>query len=122
MCSHAHNIPGELDQSPITTPTSTIGAVLGVLVVFLTIGTTLLVAIGLLRKKLKNKFLALKSQKPRQYLEEHDYVTHTVEPQQNQDGQDKNEGESLELKKNEETSTDKDKDYYFMDTTLIGEI
>ena len=47
-----------------------------------------------------------------------DYGTHSVaKPHQHDDGEDKNEGENLEL---DETNTDKDKDYYFMDTTLIG--
>ena len=47
-----------------------------------------------------------------------DYVIHSVaKPHQHHDSEDKNEVENLELK---ETNTDKDKDYYFMDTTLIG--
>ena len=49
-----------------------------------------------------------------------DYVTHCVaKTHQHDDGEDKNEGENLELK---ETNTDKDRDYYFMDTTLIGKL
>jgi DNA-dependent RNA polymerase auxiliary subunit epsilon len=113
----------EMVQSPIVTAISTIGVILGVLfvIVFLTFGSALVAAVGL-RKKLKTKFLNLKSQKTsRQYVEDHDYVIHAVEPHQHQEGHDENEGESLELKENEETQTDKDKDYYFMDTTLIGE-
>ena len=52
-----------------------------------------------------------------------DYVTHSVARiHQHDDGEDKNEGENLELKEIEETNTDKDKDYYFMDTTLIGKL
>ena len=110
-----------MDQSP----TSTVGVILGVLfvTVFLILGSALAMVVGL-RRKLKVKVLNLKSQRPRQYLGDHDYVTHTVEPHQHQEGHGKNhhsEGESLELNENEETQTDKDKDYYFMDTTLIGE-
>ena len=116
---HSHNI-GELDQSPTATPTSTVGAVLGVLFVLVLFLTFALVAAVGLRKKLKSKLLNLKPQKSRQYLEECDYVTHTVEPHQNLDGCDKNEGESLELRESDGPQTDKDKDYYFMDTTLIG--
>ena len=56
-------------------------------------------------------------------LEDNDYVTHSVaKPHQHNDGKDKNEGENLELKECDETRTDKDKDYYFMDTTLIGNL
>ena len=111
----------EMDQSP----TSTVGVILGVLfvTVFLILGSALAMAVGL-RRKLKVKVLNLKSQRPRQYLGDHDYVTHTVEPHEHQEGHGKNhqsEEESLELNENEETQTDKDKDYYFMDTTLIGE-
>ena len=52
-----------------------------------------------------------------------DHVTHSVgNPHQYHDGEDKNEGENLELKEIDETNTDKDKDYYFMDTTLIGNL
>ena len=53
-----------------------------------------------------------------------DYVTHCVaKTHQHDDGEDKNEGENLELKEVDETNTDnKDKDYYFMDTTLIGNL
>ena len=55
--------------------------------------------------------------------EDNDYVVHSVaKPHQCNDGQDKNEEESLELKDSDDTKADKDKDYYFMDTTLIGEI
>ena len=43
-----------------------------------------------------------------------------MEPHQNLDGCDENEGESLELREGDGPQTDKDKDYYFMDTTLIG--
>ena len=53
-----------------------------------------------------------------------DYVTHGVaRTHQHDDGEDKSEGENLELKEIGETNTDnKDKDYYFMDTTLIGNL
>jgi hypothetical protein len=45
-------------------------------------------------------------------------VTHNVaKSRKHQDGEDNNEGVDLELKEIDET---KDKDYYFMDTTLIG--
>jgi hypothetical protein len=47
-----------------------------------------------------------------------DYVTHNVtKSRKHHDGEDKNEGEDIELKEIDET---KDKDYYFVDTTLIG--
>ena len=113
-----HNNIGELDRS---SSASTLGAALGMLFVLfalLAFVSILIVAVRL-RKKLKNK---LKPQKPRQYLDDHDYATHMVEPHQIEDGHDKNEGESFELKESDEAQTDKDKDYYFMDTTLIGEI
>ena len=55
-------------------------------------------------------------------LEDHDYVTHNVEPHQHRDGHDNSEEESLELKETDETQAEKDKDYYFMDTTLIGRL
>ena len=52
-----------------------------------------------------------------------DYVIHSVvNPHQHHDGEDKSEGENLGLKEINETNTDKDKDYYFMDTTLIGNL
>ena len=54
-------------------------------------------------------------------LEDNDYVTHPVaKPHQLDDRHEKNEGESFELKDSDESKVDKDKDYYFMDTTLIG--
>ena len=56
---------GELDQSPIATLTSTIGAVLGVLFVLLLFLTFALVAAVGLRKKLKSKLLNLKPRKLR---------------------------------------------------------
>ena len=44
-------------------------------------------------------------------------VTHNVANQQQyHNGEDKNEGENLELKDINETSTERDKDYYFVDT------
>ena len=50
-------------------------------------------------------------------------VTHNVgNQQQHCNGEDKNEGENLELKDINENYTDKDKDYYFVDTTLIGNL
>ena len=107
---------GELDQS---SNSSRLGAALGVLfvlVVLLTFASAIVAAVRL-RKKLN-----LKPQKPSQCLEDHDHVTHTVESHLYQDGHDKNEEESLELKDSDETQTDKDKSYYFMDTSLIGEV
>ena len=110
---------GEMDQS--SNQSSRLGAALGVLfvlVVLLTFASAIVAAVRL-RKKL---FSNLKPQKPSQCLEDHDHGTHTVESHLYQDGHDKNEEESLELKDSDETQTDKDKDYYFMDTTLIGEV
>ena len=61
--------------------------------------------------------------KPRHGIHSKDYVVHSVaEPHHCNDGQDKNEKENLELKDSDDTKADKDKDYYFIDTTLIGEI
>ena len=49
------------------------------------------------------------------------YVTHNVANQQQHHGsEDKNEGENLKLKDIDEADTNKDKDYYSVDTTLIG--
>ena len=51
------------------------------------------------------------------------YVTHNMaNQQQHHNGEDKNEGENLELKDIDETSTEKDKDYYFVDATLISNL
>ena len=56
-------------------------------------------------------------------MEENDYVTHSVaKPHQHDDGEDNNEGKNLELKETDETKADKDKDYYLMDTSLIGSL
>ena len=63
--------------------------------------------------------MKLKSRRAIHSKEDNDYVIHSVAEPQHNDGRDKNEGESLELKGSDMT---KDKDYYFMDTTLIGEI
>ena len=48
-------------------------------------------------------------------LEDHDCTTAPHSPNNR-------EGECLELKDYDETGEDKDKDYYFMDTTLLGQL
>jgi hypothetical protein len=47
-------------------------------------------------------------------LGDHDYTTPPSKPQ--------NTSMCIELKESEDIQEDKDKDYYFMDTTLIGKV
>ena len=53
---------------------------------------------------------------------EHCVIHNVANQQQHHNGEDKNEGENLELKDIDETSTEKDKDYYFVDATLISNL
>ena len=57
-------------------------------------------------------------------LEDYDYVTHSVAAAGSHQCVCNDVEDGHELKENDETKTDsdKDKDYYLMDTTLIGEI
>ena len=118
-CGLLHSPVEEMAQIP-TGPASRVGIAIGVvflLLVLLISASVLVVAVGL-RKILKTNLKFKKPGRSRsEHLEDHDYITHSIAPHQ----YDKSEGESLELKENDETQAEKDKDYYFMDTTLIGE-